>query len=32
MHGPTSFAFDFKIAFDEKGDTFLMNTNGDVKE
>lgn len=32
MHGSTPFAFDFKSAFDEKGETFLMNTNGDVKE
>lgn len=29
-HGPTSFAFDFKHAFDEKGETFLFNTNGGV--
>ncbi|ULT59461.1 DUF3291 domain-containing protein [Neobacillus drentensis] len=32
QHGPTPFAFDFKRAFDEKGETFLININGDVKE
>lgn len=32
QQGPTPFAFDFKHAFDEKGETFLINTNGDVKE
>jgi hypothetical protein len=25
QHGPTPFAFDYKLAFDEVGKTFLFN-------
>lgn len=32
QQGPTPFAFDFKRAFDEKGETFLFNINSEDKE
>lgn len=32
QHGSTPFAFDFKRAFDEKGETFLISDNGGFKE